>query len=1228
MKIELRLFLILTTILSHNISSAQKAERELIHKMYLIGDAGEPSPDSKQLFEHLRRHLSAEDSNASVILLGDNIYPRGLPSKGHKKRKIMEQKLTAQLELIQNFNGRKFVIPGNHDWGNSGKNGVKYVKEQQKFIRDFLNNAEVFFPKNGCPGPVLIDLDEEIALIIIDFQWILHRWDKPGIEEGCGVGSTIDLLLELEELINSNNHKKLIIASHHPMYTYGPHGGRIPFEQFIFPFNSGTNKTWIPLPGIGLLYPFYRSVIGSSQDVVNPKYKAIRNVMEQYFKEHPSLVHVSGHEHSLQHIVKDSVNYIVSGSGSKTSHVTTGKYSQFAMRANGYSTLDFCKNGEVYTSFWALNADKKVEKIYSSLLFKRGYEPPLTASEYVQNNDLSDSTILASASDRYVAGKGKRFWLGRNYRDVWSAELEFPVFDIGTVKGGLKIVKKGGGMQTKSLRLEAENGKQYVLRSVEKYPENAIPEMLRETFAVDLVRDGISASHPYGAIVVPYLAEAADVYHTNPEIVFIPDDPRLGEYRKDFANTLALFEERADDEYWSEAENFGAAEDLDSTPTVLENLQEDNDNFIDQEWLLKSRLFDMIIGDWDRHEDQWRWAEYEVENGKGKYYQPVPRDRDQTFFVNEGVLPKLVSRKWALPKFEGFDNEIKWTPGFNTNAIHLDRSFLNKLSREEWIQIAQSLQTKLTDEVIENAIKQWPKKVYDLSGAEIITKLKARRDNIVKHAQEYYKFLAREVDITGSDKHELFIVNRKTGGITDITIWKTKKDGEKKKIIYDRTFYPRETKEIRLYGMDGNDQFKIFGKAEKGIKIRIIGGDDNDDVVEDNSYVSGLNKLTRVYDQKDDISIDAGKETRIKLKKDESVNNYDREGFKFDHLLPLLSAQFNNDDGLFLGGGFLFTKQKWRKDPFFYQQQLLANVAFATGSFSFKYDAIFTDIIGKWDIVPSLTIDEPFFVNNFFGLGNETVFDQELDIDFYRVRYARNIFDLMIKNDLNDYLSVYFGPTFKRVNVEEQEDTFLKESDNPLNNPSTFRDHFYGGGRIGLTIDTRDESRMTSSGIRFNTDYQQFAGLNERSSNFSQFQSDFSAYISTRFPARWTFASRVGVSKIFNDFEFFNASKLGGLTNLRGYRRTRFHGETSFYHNFDLRWKLFTFTSYLFPASVGVIGFHDIGRIWVDGENSDKWHRGAGGGIWIAPLNMAVLSFTMTFTEEEKLPFVRLGFFF
>jgi hypothetical protein len=69
---------------------------------------------------------------------------------------------------------------------------------------------------------------------------------------------------------------------------------------------------------------------------------------------------------------------------------------------------------------------------------------------------------------------------------------------------------------------------------------------------------------------------------------------------------------------------------------------------------LNRRLFDILIGDWDRHEDQWRWGEFEKENGV--LYRPIPRDRDQAFTKFDGLIPKMITK--VLPDIQSFESKI------------------------------------------------------------------------------------------------------------------------------------------------------------------------------------------------------------------------------------------------------------------------------------------------------------------------------------------------------------------------------------------------------------------------------------------------------------------------------------------------------------------------------------------------------------------------------------------
>ena len=153
------------------------------------------------------------------------------------------------------------------------------------------------------------------------------------------------------------------------------------------------------------------------------------------------------------------------------------------------------------------------------------------------NLDYTGQTTDAVATTKLNRKKDKKRpgLVGNNYRKEWGTEMKnVRLFDIGKEHGGLKIVQRGGGLQTKSLRLEDKQGKQYVLRSIEKFADKAVPSALRGTIAAKLVGDQVSASHPYAALVVPPMAQAVGVYHTNPELVYLPDDPRLGNYQRRF----------------------------------------------------------------------------------------------------------------------------------------------------------------------------------------------------------------------------------------------------------------------------------------------------------------------------------------------------------------------------------------------------------------------------------------------------------------------------------------------------------------------------------------------------------------------------------------------------------------------------------------------------------------------------------------------------------------------
>jgi Omp85 superfamily domain/Calcineurin-like phosphoesterase len=1183
------------------------------YTVFLVGDCGEPDKGLRDKnFAALKADLQRADSGSCIIFLGDNIYKKGMPLAGSGYRADAEEKINAQVKLVENFKGKAFFIPGNHDWKNGKADGAQQLKNQEVYINALQNSRIQFMPADGCPGPAELPLADNVTLVVMDSQWWLQQNGRPGVESDCDCKTEDQVLTSLKDIVYRNRDKLLLFATHHPFKTYGKHGGYFTLKQHIFPLTEASGNLYIPLPVLGSIYPIARGVFGNIQDVKNPVYKKMIQSVDEILTTHPYCIRVAGHEHNLQLIQQNNQQYIVSGAGCKTSQVKKGRGSLFAAAKTGYATLNVSGNGNINLAFLSPQSDTQ---LYAAAL--RPLTPVAEKNAVANNRNFPDS-VFVPGSASYGAGGIKRWLLGSNYRKEWGEKIKVRVIDITKEKGGLKPLKRGGGKQTKSLRLEDAAGKQYVLRSIDKAPDKALPEEFRETFAKDLVKDGISSSYPYAALSVPPLAAAAGVPHTTPGLVYVPDDPALGVYRPDFANTLCLLEERdagLDKSY--------------STDKVVKKLEDDNDNRINQEAVLQARLLDMFMMDLDRHEDQWQWGA--VDNGKGKTYYPVPRDRDQPFFINTGLLPRMVSRPWIAPQLQGFRKKAQNISTFNFAARNFDRSFLTEPTVEDWKKQADLLVSRMTDEVIEKALLQQPKEIYQYSGAKIAATLKARRSYLVAEAMQYARFLAKEVNITGSDKKELFDVARLENGSVLVKVFKVNKNGDTSAKLYQRLFLVNETKEIRLYGLGGDDRFLLHGSGGNTIKVRIIGGVGND--VFENNAPTAAGK-TILYDlTSEQNKVEGSGTVRQRFSANPEVNKLDRLGYRYNILAPFISASFNPDDGLFLGASVKYTKQGFRKKPFAAQHKFSATHALATKAFNFKYGLELNSASGKRALLFDADVKSPNNVTNFFSLGNNSVFDKSngKKINYYRTRFNLGDFALLLRLRPAASITITAGPTFQFYSIEKEDNknrfiTF--PSLNGLDSATVFKSKQYAGGMISVGIDNRNSKIMPSRGINWQSSVQASKGLNSFSKNFTRLNTDLSLFTSFNRQANLVIATRIGGGINYGRYEFFQAQYLSGTDNLRGFRKFRFGGDKMLYSNTELRIKLADFKSYLFPGSTGLLLFNDVGRVWIKGEQSGRWHHGYGGGLWFAPLTRFVVTASYAHSSEGGLPVVAFGFQF
>ena len=822
-------------------------------------------------------------------------------------------------------------------------------------------------------------------------------------------------------------------------------------------------------------------------------------------------------------------------------------------------------------------------------------------------------SITVKAGPQYHRSKFHEWLWGKHYRKEWNTPVRVPYFYLDTAAGSLIPYQAGGGRQSKTLRLRNPQQKEYVLRSIDKTFGRAIPDIYQGTFIESMLNDQVSIGHPYSAITIPPMAQAGGVYHTNPTIVYLPHQSGLDSFSFEFRNELYLFEERPD-ENWEEAPHLANSKKIVGTEKVLEKVLEDNDNIVNQKTFIRARLFDMLIGDWGRHEDQWRWAE--IEKGKTNFFEAIPRDRDQAYTKFDGALITVMKKVAGLRHLKTFSGNIKNTRNFNYPARNLDRKFASEPTLEDWLSIAKDLQSRITDSIIESSVKKLPPEVYPISGEEIISKLKSRRDHLVDFAREYYHVLAKKVDVVGSDKREYFDVKRLNNDETAVNVYKITKEGEiKPEPIYSRIFKESETKEIRLYGLRGEDVFRLDGTARDGSKIRVIGGPDRDSVIDRSMVKSGKHKVEVYDDPLNYIYKSRGTETHVS--RDTSAYMYHYDSYTPDKRGFRPSIMYSNEDRLYLSLGYRIRKHQWRKYPFASEHGLYLHYSLTEKAFSLTYKGVVNQVIGKWNLAVNANWDQIRWTN-FFGLGNETQLETD-NRDYYRMRTREYSAGVGLFRNLGKYDFLSFTGFYQNVKIINDTDRFIAKSFHPPNN--SYESKGFVGLQAEYNYSLTGDQIVPRKGADFTSHIAYIHNTDHADSSFLNMNATFNVY----FPLSGSFilAIRGGAATIAGHPEFYQYNWIGGSQRLRGYRRNRFYGKSTVNSNNELQF-VKDVRSKFFNGKAGLLAFYDIGRVWMPNENSETWHSAYGAGILLAPFNK--VSFSVTYATSKEISLFHIRF--
>jgi hypothetical protein len=662
------------------------------------------------------------------------------------------------------------------------------------------------------------------------------------------------------------------------------------------------------------------------------------------------------------------------------------------------------------------------------------------------------------------------------------------------------------------------------------------------------------------------------------------------------------------------AAHWGGATEIIGSDTLFARTAASADDQVDARALLTARLFDLLVGDWDRHAGQWSWARFGETTPRR--WVPIPQDRDQALVKYDGAL--LSVARQSAPQLVNFGPSYPYIAGATWNGRDLDRRFLVNLEWPVWQSVVSALQAALTDTVIGEAVRALPPQHYALRGAALAAALRSRRDHLPAAAERYYRLLGRQVDVHGTEAEDEARLVREPSGQIELTLAGGGSSAGESEPYYHRTFDPRVTKEIRLFLDGGDDRAVVSGAGGGGPRLRVLGGQGNDRLV-DSTGKGG----ERFYDDTAGPARSEGAPTGVdrrpytaprKRPKDLPARDW---GSRWT---ASTQVTFGPDIGLFLGGGRTLTVYGFRKDPYSSRHRFRAG--FATGPKTYRLD-----YQGEFRRENSRSYAEVLLrasgvdVVSFHGFGNEI--PAPGDNEFYRI--TQDAFGLQpsLVFGLGRWTSLHFGPTLKYVSTDNRPDRFLAT----LGNLYGTRNFGEIGGGLTFRHDSRDRRTAATRGVLLDIGGNIYPAIWDVDSTFGEVHGEAATYLTARMPLRPTLALRIGGKKLWGRYPFFESAFIGGASTVRLGRLNRYAGDASAYGSAELRLSLTRLTLVL-PATFGVFGLADAGRVFLAGESSDRWHGVAGGGIWLAYMDRYAFSLALASGEERTGFYAQAGFGF
>jgi len=800
---------------------------------------------------------------------------------------------------------------------------------------------------------------------------------------------------------------------------------------------------------------------------------------------------------------------------------------------------------------------------------------------------VGDSTVTRSIYPPEMGQKSGFYnilW-GKHYRNLYCVPVRVPAVTLDSFKGGVKVVTNADNFRG----LVVEDAKQqlYLLRLLggstsflesEFFRDIYNQKDFKDTYLDSFIGDAYTLINPFTFRAANYMAAKASLKTNTSGIYYIPkggaQDTITGGWKLE--DRLVSI---------SELPDINTQTNIMLTREMLEKMKDSPLWQVNQVEYIRTRLFDMLIGDWNKIPENWSWQA--DKEGDLTLLTPVVIDRNHAFSKVDGLLFQQMLGVLGLGFITDYNAELKKLKKSNSLGFALDMALVGGCDESIWLDEAYYLQKKITDDVIDQALAQLPLEIARQETGELRETLKARRALLPEIARKYVQLLDRTPVIAGTDEEERFVVDRYEGGQVRVRVYSGKED----MVYYDHIFKKGQTKEIWIYGVGGKDRFAVTGLVENSIPVYLISGS------EENEYQFANTKKLRVYGYPEEKESLANYPKVWKYLTDSAnIHQYDYNKVKYHTNAFTPVGIYDSDYGASMALYYTYTMYGFKRSPFTYQHRIGYN--FSRG---FYYQGLFPGYNPRllWKL--DLFLGNPKNFQNFFGFGNETNGYKDEKNDYNRAYVREYSLTPSFHYALTKEEKVSLALGLEARKASDKKDRFI--TDYYTEDYRIFKTNYYA--------DIRGTFELTKSLSAFipRVEASLVAGwnlnLSDTKMNFPYTVAKLS--VDLQLAEHFTYATQfVGKALYSNSYEFFQSASI----ELRGYRDNRFIGKQSFYQYSDLRLDMGKLENPFTPIKYGLFAGFDHGRVWYPGESSNQWHVSYGGGFWLTFINKLTTKFS------------------